>query len=210
MQYFCRELNFCTTGNSKGLHRFLFQLKTVFQEWEMPKKMFYCPWATMLSVGLLTRCEMLQWVISILNFLWWYILWWVSNVFILPSMTGFCPDYSSLAHTGLQVHGNLYQKGDFVTTWVTQPAQKPYPKNMNAEMRPWNTNPMDLSVHCNVEMRTETFSSFSQTEIVLFCLEQVQNIMLFAKLYLMGEKRESLRICILLWKKYFDGKLPIN
>ena len=65
-------------------------------------------------------------------------------------------------------------------------------------------------MHCNVEMRTETFSSFSQTEIVLFCLEQVQNIMLFAKLYLMGEKRESLRICILLWKKYFDGKLPIN
>lgn len=62
--------------------------------------------------------------------------------------------------------------------------------------------------HFNVEMRTETFSSFSQTEIVLFCLEQVQNKILFAKLYLMGKK--SLRNCILLWKKYFDGKLPIN
>lgn len=54
---------------------------------------------------------------------------------MLPSVTGSCPDYSSFAHTGLQVHGNLYHKGDFVTTWVTQPVQKSSKKKVNVEIR---------------------------------------------------------------------------
>lgn len=86
---------------------------------------------------------MLQWVNSVLNFLMWYILRWVSNVLIFLNVTGFCLDYSSVAHAGHQVHCDLYQKGVFAM-WVTQPVQNSYPKRVNARLRLWNTNPVDF------------------------------------------------------------------
>lgn len=151
-------------GNAKGFWFHAFN----------QKKIFYYPSATMHSIGLLI-------VIKILNFLWWHIPRWVSDVFILPSVSGSCPDYSSVAHTGLQVHGYLYQKGNLIRTCPKNPIQKKWIWRLDC------ANPMDLSVHFKVEMRKETFSEFSETEIVLVCLEQIQSKMLFARLYLVGK-----------------------
>lgn len=74
-------------------------------------------------------------------------------------MTRFCPDYGSIAHAGLQVHGYLYQKGDFVATRVTQAVQKSYPKK--SEYRDQTAKYKShgfFPVHFSVEMREDTFS----------------------------------------------------
>lgn len=100
--------------------------------------------------------------ISILNFLWWYILRWVSNVFILPSVPGSCHDYSSIAHTHLQVHGNPYHKEDFITIWVTQPVQRFYPKKMMQRSdHEIQINPLGFSMHFSIEEKRNIFIIFT-------------------------------------------------
>lgn len=126
------------------------------------RKCFTCPWALSFTV-------LVNWVwnapwkaISILNFLWWYILRWVSNVFILPSVPGSCHDYSSIAHTHLQVHGNPYQKEDFITIWVTQPVQRFYPKKMMQRSdHEIQINPLGFSMHFSIEEKRNIFILFT-------------------------------------------------